>query len=142
MLYLDTCLLVALFIPEPDSVAVRIWFDTQVDQTLAISDWTLTEFASAMGIKVRSKSLKPDFARRAGGLMQSLAADSLQVFTPARADYAAASEYLGRHVLGLRAGDALHLAIARNQGADGLCTLDRGFIKAGRRLGFRLTCPI
>lgn len=142
MSYLDTCLLVALLIPEPDSTAVRSWFDTQADRTLGISDWTLTEFASAMGIKVRSKSLKPERARRAVELMQALAADSLQVFTPTRADYGAASGYLGRHALGLRAGDALHLAVARNQGVDRLYTLDRGFIKAGRKLGVELVSPL
>jgi predicted nucleic acid-binding protein len=53
MLYLDTSVLVPLFVAEPDSAAERDWFDDQLAQTLAISDWSITEFASAMGIKVR-----------------------------------------------------------------------------------------
>ena len=35
----------------------------------------------------------------------------------------------------LRAGDALHLAIATNRSAEALYSLDRKLIEAGRRLG-------
>lgn len=112
MLYLDTSVLVPLFVPESESAAARAWFEAHAAETMAISDWTMTEFASAMGIKVRDKGLKPDQARKACALMDKLAADSLKVFTPTRSDYGKAAEHLGHHALGLRAGDALHLAIA------------------------------
>jgi predicted nucleic acid-binding protein len=35
---------------------------------------------------------------------------------------------------GLRAGDALHLAITANHGAKKVWSLDQGFIKAGKQL--------
>ena len=142
MLYLDTSLLVPLFVPEPDSTAVRGWFNVRADESLAISEWTLTEFASAMSIKVRDKKLKPDQARDACALLEKLAADSLKVFTPARRDYGKAVEYLGQHALGLRAGDALHLAVAQNEGADCLYTLDRRLIEAGRKLRLKVASPL
>lgn len=142
MLYLDTSVLVPLFVPELDSAAVRQWFDANADKTLAISDWTVTEFASAMGIKVRDKGLKPDQARRACALMDKLAAESFKVFAPARSHFVKAAEYLGQHALGLRAGDALHLAIAQDEGAERFHTLDRRLIEVGRKLKFRISSPI
>ena len=36
--------------------------------------------------------------------------------------------------IGLRAGDAFHLAIAANNGAKKILTLDQGFIKVGKQL--------
>lgn len=142
MLYLDTSVLVPLFVPEPESGSVRAWFDKQAGETLAISDWTLAEFASAMGIKVRDKGLKAEQAYKACALMEKLAADSLKVFTPTRSDYARATGHLGHHALGLRAGDALHLAIANNEDARCLYTLDRRLINAARKLKLKAASPI
>lgn len=142
MLYLDTSVLVPLFVPEPDSDSIRRWFDRQTEQALAISDWTLTEFASAMGIKVREKNLKPALARKACELMNALAAESLQVFTPTRADHVSASRFLDQHALGLRAGDALHLGVASNQGATAFHTLDRRLLDAGGKLGIKTQSPV
>ena len=141
MLYLDTSVFVPLFVPEPESDAVRAWVNAHASETLAISDWTLTEFSSAMGIKVRDKRLKSDQARKACALMHKLAADSLKVFTPTRSDYSKAAEHLGQHFLGLRAGDALHLAVAQNEGAECLYTLDRRLIEAGRKLKIKTANP-
>ena len=144
MLYLDTSVLVPLFVPEPLSEAMRAWFEVQATAgaTFAISAWTLTEFASAMGIKVRDKGLKPEQAQTACALMRKLQLDSLRVFTPTRSAFERAAEYLAQHALGLRAGDALHLAIAQNENADYFYTLDRRLIEAARKLKLRVVSPI
>ena len=144
MLYLDTSVLVPLFVPEPLSEPVRAWFEVQATTgaTLAISAWTLTEFASAMGIKVRDKGLKPEQAQTACALMQKLQFDCLRVFTPTRSAFERAAENLAQHKLGLRAGDALHLAIAQNENAACFYTLDRRLIEAARKLKFRVKSPI
>lgn len=144
MLYLDTSVLVPLFVPEPLSEPVRAWFEVQASTTatLAISAWTLTEFASAMGIKVRDKKLIPEQAKTACALMQKLQLDSLRVFTPTRSAFERAAEYLAQHALGLRAGDALHLAIAQNENVDCFYTLDRRLIEAARKLKLRVESPI
>lgn len=142
MIYLDTSLLVPLLMPERASDAVRKWFYDRVEAPLAISDWTFTEFASAMGIKVRRKDVNPHEARGALLLMRRLAAESLTVLAPSRRDYEKATEFLDNHQLGLRGGDALHLAIAHNEGVDDFYTLDRRLIDAGRRLKVRTRSPI
>lgn len=142
MLYLDTSVLVPLFVPEPDSAAVRAWFESHSSKNLAISDWTLAEFASAMGIKVREKGLRPEQARTASALLKELADNSLKVFTPTRDDYSQAAEYLSQHALGLRAGDALHLAVAQGQRAAYLYTLDRRLIDAARKLEIKAASPV
>jgi predicted nucleic acid-binding protein len=47
-----------------------------------------------------------------------------------------AARFADQHVLGLRAGDALHLAICADHGAT-LCTLDRRLANAGSALGVK-----
>lgn len=142
MLYLDTSVLVPLFLPELESERIQRWIERQADELLFISEWTLTEFASALGLKVRSKHLHPDQARNAQKLLQRLALESFHVHVPTRADYAQATAYLGNYALGLRAGDALHLAIAYNEAAGAVYSLDRLLISAGRKLKINTARPI
>jgi predicted nucleic acid-binding protein len=142
MLYLDTSVWVPLFIAEPESAAIRAWFDQVKRQALVISDWTLTEFASAMGIKVRNKQLKAEQARKAVSLMNDLATESLQIITPQRSDHARAIALLGQHALGLRAGDALHVAIAQNRDTECFYTLDRRLLDAAQQLKIKAASPI
>lgn len=142
MRYLDTSVLVPLFVPEPESDRVQRWMERQAGDVLTISDWTLTEFASAMGLKVRSKHLKAEHARHAQNLLESLATESFQVHTPTRDDYVRAGVFLGQPALGLRAGDALHLAIAHNAGASVVYSFDQLFIRAGRKLKIKTESPI
>lgn len=142
MQYVDTSVLVSLFVPEPDSATVRAWFDARPTASFIISDWTLVEFASAMGLKVRRGALRRAQASTACSLMNRLAEDSFRIVTPTRDDYRRAAGYLARHELGLRAGDALHAAIAQGEGALELITLDRRLVAAGRRLKLRVTSPV
>ena len=142
MLYLDTSVLVPLFVPEPESAALRAWFQTKTADILAISEWTLTEFVSAMGIKVREKTLQSAQAREACELMRGLAAHSLQVLAPTRVDFSKAAELLAHFSYGLRAGDALHLAVAQNEQAACVYTFDRRLIEAGRKLKIKIARPV
>jgi predicted nucleic acid-binding protein len=142
MRYLDTSVLVPLFLPEEASERIQRWFEAQGAEGLAISDWTLSEFSSALGLKVRAKALKAAQAQMAEDLLARLATDSLQVLTPGRTDYACAGTFLRQYALGLRAGDALHLAIAHNAGAEAVYSLDKKFVAAGRRLKIRTRSPI
>lgn len=142
MLYLDTSVLVPLFLPEPESDRMQRWIGRQAAELLCISEWTLTEFASALGLKVRAKHLQPDQARNAQKLLEKLAAQSFHVHVPTRADYVQATAFLSGHALGLRAGDALHLAIAYNEAAEAVYSLDRLFVSAGRKLKIKTKRPI
>jgi predicted nucleic acid-binding protein len=59
---------------------------------------------------------------------------SYTVFTVTTADFILASEFIQQWETGLRAGDALHLAIARNHNIENLLSLDRKLIDAARQL--------
>lgn len=61
--------------------------------------------------------------------------ESFVVWLPNADDFDLAKDFLGRHNTGLRAGDALHLAIARNHRAQAIYSLDKVFLKAGKALG-------
>src|SRR3970040_312579 len=53
MIYVDTSALVPVFIREPKSEAIIGWLESSGER-LAISEWSLVEFASAAAIKVRT----------------------------------------------------------------------------------------
>ncbi len=59
-------------------------------------------------------------------------ADSFQILAPGVADYELAKEYIQHFATKLRAGDALHLAIASNHGAKTFYTLDEGLLNAAK----------
>lgn len=54
---------------------------------------------------------------------------------PMRVNYRLTDRFLRNSSSGLRAGDALHLAIAKNHGAHHVYTLDQGLVKAAIALG-------
>jgi predicted nucleic acid-binding protein len=60
--------------------------------------------------------------------------ESLEVLPVSVPAFYAAAGYAGQTALGLRAGDALHLAVAAEQGAT-LVSLDRRLVEAARTLG-------
>lgn len=99
-----------------------------------MSDWVVTEVSSALSLKVRTGAL--DLPRRAAALaaLHKLLVESLVLIPVLPIHFRAAAQYLDRHDLGLRAADALHLAVASDRGAT-LVTLDRRLRAAGLALG-------
>ena len=73
-------------------------------------------------------------ARQADAEFEQVLADSFRVLLPGQNDFDLAKYYLARHRSGLRAGDALHFAIATNCGARTIHSLDKIFLKAGAAL--------
>lgn len=144
MIYLDTSVLVPLFVAEPQSAAVRAWLKANTDQALAISDWSLAEFASAMGVKVRRKDLGVEHALQACKVMRESVEESMEVIAPTKSTYVQAVDLLSHLSSGLRAGDALHLAVAMDAEVAGLYTLDKQFIAASHKFkaGIRVASPI
>jgi predicted nucleic acid-binding protein len=53
MLYVDTSVIVSALTNEADTALAQIWLARQETSELTISDWTTTEFASALSIKLR-----------------------------------------------------------------------------------------
>lgn len=135
MLYFDTSFLTPLILEEDTSAKVEAFLTGLPAGELAISHWTRTEFASLLAREVRMRTLTPGDAWAALAQFDRLTAESFHVLTPHAADFDLATEYLKHHETGLRAGDALHLAIARNHGAHICYSLDQGLLKAARLLG-------
>ena len=138
MLYLDTSLLVAALTSEIKTTIVLAWLDDQEPAELAISEWVTTEFSAALSIKLRSGQIEAK--DRAGALARfaGLCRESLAVLAISDIHFRTAARFADQHGLGLRAGDALHLAICADHGAT-RSTLDRRQSEAGSVLGMTTT---
>jgi predicted nucleic acid-binding protein len=136
MLYLDTSLLVATLTNEAETERMQSWLSQQPEGDLVISDWVATEFSSALSIKLRARHIEAAHRAEALAMFTRLATDSFVVVPVSRLQFRTAARFTDQHMLGLRAGDALHLAICADHGAT-LCTLDQRLSGAGSALGVK-----
>jgi predicted nucleic acid-binding protein len=134
ILYLDTSLLVAAFTNEAATERVQDWLGAQPVESLTISDWVTTEFSAALSIKLRNRELDVSHRADALALFARLSADSFTILPVARAQFLTAARFADQHAIGLRAGDALHLAICADRGAT-IYTLDRRLAEAAPLVG-------
>jgi uncharacterized protein len=133
MVYVDTSALVPMFVREPGSEAILGWIESS-GEPLAISDWSLVEFASALSIKARMGHAEEGFAKRAIAQLQAFAAASCLVATPRAEEFRRAAELCADTGANLRAGDALHLSIAEALEVSALLCLDEAMCQQARAL--------
>lgn len=141
MRYFDTSFLAPLILEEATSSRVER-FIAGLTGDLAVSHWTRVEFSSLLAREVRVRGLEPQTAGEADAQFEALVRESFLVLLPGADDFALAKAYLGNYATGLRAGDALHLAIARNIGAEVVYSLDNTMMKAGKLLGVPVSTGI
>ncbi len=134
MLYFDTSFLTPLILEEETSEKVEAFIAKLPAGELSISHWTRTEFASLLAREVRMQALTETNALAAMDQFDHLVTESLQVLAPRAADFDLATSYIKHFATKLRAGDALHLAIASNHGAKTFYTLDQGLLAAAKLL--------
>jgi predicted nucleic acid-binding protein len=111
-------------------------------EQLAVSHWTRVEFSSLIAREVRMGGLDGRKAAQAGARFEAMLNGSFSILLPNTDDFTLARQYLGKFETGLRAGDALHLAIARNHHASAIYSLDKALLKAGNFLDLPVSMGI
>jgi len=134
MIYLDASLVVALLVQEAHSDGAVAWFKGQAIGSLFISGWTVTEVSSALALKVRTHALSLEGRAAVLTAWNGLRDGSLLTLAIADEHFEQAAQIADRYDLGLRGGDALHLAVARDAGCR-LATLDKRMATAALQLG-------
>lgn len=124
MIYLDTNLLVALVVNEPSSRRVDAWLSAQAGEQITTSLWALMETTSALGIKVRRRDITQKTAAVAATLLEQHVLPMLELIDVTSATFMRGEVLLRSTELGLRAGDALHLAICLGIDSSVLATAD------------------
>lgn len=133
-LYLDTSLLIAIFTNEIASERSRDWLRSHEHDPKMISWWVETETAAALSVKFWSGQINAEQRALLMAGIKGFVSTSVTVQGVVQAHFVAGSQIADAASLGLRAGDALHLAIAQSHGAT-LCTLDRQLAAAGPEAG-------
>lgn len=133
MVYVDTSVLVPLFLNEPHSAAVANWYAREKGELVAAA-WCVPEFASAIGIKQRTGAIDAQQAQGAWARFERMAAADLRLLTVEPAIFLRAAELVLDAASALRAGDALHLACAEAAGATHMATLDDILSRNAQRL--------
>ena len=137
MVYVDTSVLVALFLNEPHSLAATDWYAHETSE-LAAAAWCVPEFASALGIKQRTGAIDAQQAQDAWARFERLIAADLQLLPVEPANFHRAAELVLDAASALRAGDALHLACAEAAGAKRMATMDDTMSRSAQRLKIKL----
>lgn len=134
MLYLDTSVVASLVLNDAHSTTVRKWFKRKMREQFAISDWTRVEFAGAVAWLERTAQLDRSQADAARAVFRDEVESAMEVLRLGPADFGLAVDLLAVPATGLRAGDALHLAIVRNAAVPGFETLDERLARAAKLL--------
>ncbi len=81
-------------------------------------------------------------AQRADARFEAMVDESFAILLPDAEDFTLAKRYLSQYETGLRAGDALRLAIANNHRAEAIYSREKSLVKAGRILDLPVSMGI
>jgi predicted nucleic acid-binding protein len=135
LIYLDTSFVAPLLLPEAASAKVERVLVALPAGDAAISQWTRTEFASAVARRVRTGEMSAHAAGSAVRSLDELVEESINLLAPVSEDFVAAQRMIVESNWQLRAGDALHLAIALAHEARAFLTLGATPLRIAGRLG-------
>jgi predicted nucleic acid-binding protein len=119
---------------EAASERVLTWLAEKSSFDLAISEWVITEFSAALSVKLRQGQITKDVQRAALSAFKDACRDSLTLLQIETHHFRAAARLADQHETGLRAGDALHLALCLEEVAI-LATLDKRLAASGTQIG-------
>jgi hypothetical protein len=138
--YLDTSVVVALLFAEPGHEAALAWLESAARRRILVSRWTSTEFSSAVALKQRTGQVTAPQAAVSRSLFDELCARRFDVVDVEQPDFALTGRLCADYASALRAGDALHLAIAARCGAT-MVALDTTLVSACERHGVTAVAP-
>lgn len=122
--YVDASLIVPTLVVESASEAAVNWFATVDTQEFFISAWVETEVASALAMKQRMGLLDATKSNVAESRFEFITSSVFSFAPISAASFREAASIIRITVTGVRAADALHLAIARRNSL-GIATCDR-----------------
>ena len=134
-LYPDTCVLVSLFHGDSGYAAAESWLAAALLQQIWISHWVVLEFAQATAARLRRGELPATKAAALQPAFEAFRQERLALLEPCGRDFLLARDWLqSDSVSGLRAADALHLALAQRQGLR-LVSADHALVRGAQQLG-------
>ncbi|MFM9967940.1 MAG: type II toxin-antitoxin system VapC family toxin [Burkholderiales bacterium] len=134
MIYADTDVLLSLFCPDSLSVAAAAWY-ADIAGPVCISPWSVIEFRANMGLRARKGLLARPQCLAVMKQFDAAASANFHLLAPAQEHFLMASEWLAKTECALRAGDALHLAIAFGHRCEQFVSFDQPLGAAAKKLG-------
>src|SRR6185437_10666203 len=116
ILYAGTSVLIAALTHEVATTRMLHWLGEQDPEHLAISDWVTAGFSAALSIKLRSGQIETVRRAKALTTFTAMSAETFTRLPISGAQFRTAARFADQHAIGLRAGDALHLAICTDHG--------------------------
>jgi uncharacterized protein len=140
MVYVDTSVLVALHLNEPNSHLAERWY-AKCTEPMVSAIWCVTEFASALGIKLRTEQITAEQSAAAWLRFEVQCRNELQLVSVEADLFHKAALLALNSESKLRSGDSLHLACAMALKANSLATFDGVLASNSERLDLKLVFP-
>ena len=134
-MYVDASVIVAMLTDEPKTQACKDWFNA-LKQAPMSGDWLITEFYSAIALKQRIGQLREKDVKATMHQFENLTNNGgIKLMPIARETFTKAGQLTHQHA-NTRAGDALHLSVAKQCEAKQFATLDNALAATAKQLGF------
>jgi predicted nucleic acid-binding protein len=130
---LDTSVVASLFTTDVNSPRATAWLVSS-PRDLALSEWTLTEFSSALAIMKRTSRITASERLSVEAVFDGWLSRQRPAFPLVGGDALVARDFIRAVARPLRAGDALHLALVQRLGVS-LGTFDDRMAAAASELG-------
>ncbi|HEX3919317.1 MAG TPA: type II toxin-antitoxin system VapC family toxin [Caulobacteraceae bacterium] len=131
--YLDTSVVASLFTTDVNTARAAAWLAV-TPRDLALSEWTLTEFSSALAIMERALRITASERLNAEAVFDGWLSRQRPAYPLAGGDALVARGFIRAVARPLRAGDALHLALVQRLNVS-LGTFDIRMAAAATDLG-------